>query len=45
MFCVGDEMQVRFLLVMGGNQTGHCPREFGQADGSSSGCVLLVCAV
>ena len=36
-------MQGRFLLMMGGNQMGHCPWRLGQADAFSLGCVLLVC--
>ena len=31
--------------MVGGNEMGHCPRDLGDADGASLGCVLLVCCV
>ena len=45
MFCLVVGMQFRFLLMVGRNQIGHCTQEFGQVDGSSLGCVQLVCCV
>lgn len=42
MFCLGDWMQLKFLLMIGGNQVGQCLWELGQADGSSLGCIPLV---
>ena len=45
MFSLGDGMQIRFALMIGRNQMGHCTCDLGDADGSSLGCVLLVCCV